>query len=101
MDCICIGFVAVGCVYKEEVEAFSGDLGIPLVVIRLGLTGLKKTTVVYLLELFQGRGEKGQCDLVCVEHLNGSYVDVLLKRAVSVVLVLWAVGPILSNGYGD
>ena len=32
----------------------SGDLGIPLVVIQLGLTGLKKTSVEYLLDLFEG-----------------------------------------------
>ena len=43
----------------------SGDLVIPLMVIRLGVTGLSKTRVVYLLDLFEGRGEKGQCDLVC------------------------------------
>ena len=32
----------------------SGDLGIPLVVIQLGLTGLKKTSVECLLDLFEG-----------------------------------------------
>ena len=32
-------------------------------------------------------------------EVNGSYVDVLLKRVVSVVLVLWGVGPVLRNGY--
>ena len=47
----------------------SGDLGILLVVIQLRVTGLKKTKVVYLLDLFEGRGEKGQWDLVCLEHL--------------------------------
>ena len=30
-----------------------------------------------------------------------SYVDVLLKRVLSMVLVLWGVGPILRNGYGN
>ena len=40
-----------------------------LVVIQLGVNGLKKTEVVYLLDLFEGRGEKGQCDLVCLERL--------------------------------
>ena len=35
------------------------------------------------------------------DWVNGSYVDVLLKRVVSVVLVLRGVGPILRNGYGD
>ena len=34
-------------------------------VIRLGVTGLSKTRGVYLLDLFKGKGEKGQCDLVC------------------------------------
>ena len=47
----------------------SGDLGILLVVIQLRVTGLKKTKVVYLLDLFEGRGEKGQWDLVCLERL--------------------------------
>ena len=32
---------------------------------------------------------------------NGSYVDVLLKRVLSMVLVLWGVGPIIRDGYGD
>ena len=40
----------------------SGDLGIPLVVIRLRVTGLKKSRVAYLLDLFEGKGEKKQCD---------------------------------------
>ena len=36
----------------------SGDLVIPLVVIQLGVTRLRKTRVVYLLDLFEGkRGE--------------------------------------------
>ena len=30
---------------------------------------MKKTWVVYLLDLFEKRGEKGQCDLVCEDHL--------------------------------
>ena len=47
----------------------SGDLGILLVVIQLRVTGLKKTKVVYLLDLFEGRGEKGQCNLVRLERL--------------------------------
>ena len=29
----------------------------------------KTRVVVYLLDLFEGRGEKGQCDLACVEPL--------------------------------
>ena len=31
-----------------------GDLEIPFVVIRLGVTGLKKTRLMYLLDLFEG-----------------------------------------------
>ena len=34
----------------------SGDLGILLVLIQLGVTGLNKTEVVYLLDLFEGKG---------------------------------------------
>ena len=34
----------------------SGDLGILLVVIQLGVTGLNKAKVVYLLDLFEGKG---------------------------------------------
>ena len=48
-----------GLVYREVVEFYetirdltSGDLGILLLVIRLGLNVLKKTRVVYLLDLF-------------------------------------------------
>ena len=47
----------------------SGDLGILLVVIQLRVTGCKNTKIEYLLDLFEGRGEKGQWDLVCLEHL--------------------------------
>ena len=55
--------------YQIITNLTSGDLGISLVVIQLGVTGLKKNRVVCLLDLFGGRGEKGQCDLVCVECL--------------------------------
>ena len=47
----------------------SGDLGILLAVIQLELTRLKRTRVAYLLDLFERRGEKGQCDLVFLEPL--------------------------------
>ena len=39
------------------------DLGIPRVVIQLRGTRLKKTRAMYL-DLFEGRGEKRQCDSV-------------------------------------
>ena len=45
----------------------SGDLGILLLGIQLGVTELKKIKVVYLLDLFEERREKGQCDLVSLE----------------------------------
>ena len=34
-------------------------------------------------------------------HYHVSYVGVLLKRLLSMVLVLWGVGPILRNRYGN
>ena len=34
------------------------------------------------------------------DSVNGGYVDIY-SRVVSVVLVLWGVGPILRNGYGN
>ena len=37
--------------------------------IRLGVIGFKKTRVMYLLNLFEGRGEIEQCDLACMEVL--------------------------------
>ena len=46
-----------------------GDLEIPLAVIRLRVTGLKKTGLVYLLDLFRGIGEEGWIDLVCFKPL--------------------------------
>ena len=59
-------FVAAGSCARKWLRLYqtmrnltSGDLGILLVVIQLGVTGLKKTKVVYLFDLFEGRGEKG------------------------------------------
>ena len=70
----------------------SGDMGILLVVILLGVTRLKKIRLVFLLDLFEGWGEKGLCDLVYVESLwmTGLMVVILMfySRVVSVVLVL-------------
>ena len=79
-------------------------MGIWLEVIRLGVTGLEKIRPVYLLDLFEGRGEKRQCDLECVEHLwvIGLIVVILMSylRVVSLVLVLSGVGPVLRSRYG-
>ena len=81
----------------------SGDLGIPLLVTRLGVTGLTKVRVVYLLELFEGKRVKGQRDLVRAERLQMIRLMVVrfmsYLRVVSVVLALWLIGPILKNGY--
>ena len=82
----------------------SGDLEIPLVVVQPRATGLKKTRLVHLPNLFEGRGEKGQCDLVRVDCLQmiGLMVIMLMSfsRVVNVVLVLWENGPVLRKGYG-
>ena len=72
-----------GLVYKEVARLItSGHLGILLLVIPLGVTGLKKTR----------KRERGQCDLVCVECLwmIKRMVVMLMSysRVVSVVLVL-------------
>ena len=48
--------------YQTIRNLTSDDLGILLVVIQPGVTRLKRAKVVYLLDLFDGRGEKGQCD---------------------------------------
>ena len=68
-------FVAAGWCTRKWLRLYQtirnlifGDLGILLVVIRLGVARSKKTRVVYLLDLFEGRGEKGQYDLVRVEY---------------------------------
>ena len=52
-----------------------GDMRIPQVVIQLRVTGLKKNRLKYLLDIFEGRGEKGHC--VCEasfsDWTNGGY----------------------------
>ena len=99
VECKCMEFVATSwCtgkwlrLYQTIRHLISGDIGIPPVVIRLGVTRLNKIRIVYLLDLFEGRGEKGQCDLVRVESLwmIGLMVVMLMSysRVVSVVLVL-------------
>ena len=69
-----------------------------------GNTGLKKIRLLYLLDLFEGRGEKGLCDLVCVECLwmIGPMAVMLMSCSlvVSVVLVPSGVGPVLRSRYG-
>ena len=66
VDCKCIEFVAVGwCAGKylrlnQTIRSHTcGDLEISLLVIRLGVTRLKKSMFVCLLDLFGGRGRSG------------------------------------------
>ena len=70
----------------------------------IGSTGSKKIRIVYFLDLFEGRGEKGQCDLLCVEYLwmIGLMVVMLMSysHVVSVVLVLSIVDSVLRSRYG-
>ena len=90
--------------YQTIRNLTSGDMRILLVLIRLGVNGLEKIRLVYLLDLFERRGEKGQCDLVCMEHLwvIGPMVVMLMSysNVVSVILVLSGVGPVLRSSCG-
>ena len=100
-----VEFVATGWCTKKWLRLYevirnltSGDMGIMLVVIRLGVTRL-----VYLLDMFQGRWEKGHCDFVCVERLwvIGPVVCMLsYSPVVHVVLVLLGVDPVLRSRCG-
>ena len=63
-------------------------------VIRPGVAGLKKTRLKHLPNLFEGRGEKGQCvNHVCVAPLiswdNGGYVDILFTCGECVARCNW------------
>ena len=78
-------------------------MAIPPVVIRLEVSELKNIRYVYLLDLFEGRGEKGRYDLVFVEHLwmIGLMVLMLMSysRVLSALFILSGFGPVLSR-YG-
>ena len=97
MDCRCMEFVAAGLCTRKWFKLYqtirnltSSDLGILLVVIRLGVTGLKKARIVWF----------SMCGGPLDDWVNGGYVDIY-SRVVNVVLVLWEVGPILRNRYGN
>ena len=64
---------------------------------------MKKTKLVYLLALFEGRGEKGCCELVCVKCLRmiGVMAVMLMSysRVVNVVLVFTGVCLVLRSRY--
>ena len=94
--------VAAGCCTRKWLRhqtirnLTSGDMATLLAMTGLGVTGMEKIRLVYLLDLFEGKREMGQCDLVCVERLwiFGLMLVMLISnsRVVSVVLVLSAVG---------
>ena len=59
-------FVATGWCTRKWLRLYQtiknltyGDMGVPLAVMQLGVTALKKIELVYLLDLFEGKGEKG------------------------------------------
>ena len=89
VNCKCMELVAAGnCTRKwlsfgQTIRNLnSGALGIPLVVSRLGVAGLKKTGVVYLLDLFEGREWEvwfSACGAPSYDWANGGYVDVLFS----------------------
>ena len=86
----------INCVYVY------GDSEILLVMIRLGVTGLKKTRFVYLLNLFRGEGGRMGGVIFCVGAsldywANGGFADAFFMHGM--ILVLWGVGVILGNGY--
>ena len=62
-----------------------------------GSKRIEKDKVVYLLDLFEGRWEKEQCDLLCGVLLD-YWAMLVYSRVVSVLLIDWGVGPILRNG---
>ena len=69
---MCMEFVAAGLCKRNwlrlgQTIRDSGDLGVPLVSNPPGVAGSKNIRVVYLLDLFEGRGENGHCDFVCGE----------------------------------
>ena len=59
---------------------------------------------MYVLDLFEGRAEKEQCDLVCVESFWTIELMVVMlisySHVVSVVLVLSEIVHVLRRRYG-
>ena len=93
-------------VYQEVVEVWSNYkksyfwwFGDPACGDSAGSKWIEKDEVVYLLDLFEGMGKKGHCDLVC-----GAPVDDWVNAGLcwslihgNMILILWAAGPILRN----
>ena len=72
-DCIVVGKADFQCNLNLSLYPACGDSS--------GSNRIEKGKLVYLLDLFEGRWEKGQCDLVCGVLLDDwamlVYVDVL------------------------
>ena len=96
MKCKCVEFVATDWCTRKLLRLHqiirsptSGDLGIPLVLIRPEVPGLKKTRLRCTgPDLFEGRGEKGQCDLRLWMIRVMVVMLIFYSRVVSVILVL-------------
>ena len=90
--------------YQTIRNITSGDMGIWIVVMRLGVTRLKNFRLVYLSDLLERRGENGQCDLGCLECLWMIWLMVVMllsySGVTSVFLVLSRIGPVLRSRYG-
>ena len=86
VDYKCLEFVATGCCIKKQLRLDQtiknltcGDLQIPLVVIQLQVTALKKIKFVYLLDLFGGRKKRVVSISVCgapLDWANDGSIDV-------------------------
>ena len=66
VDCKCMEFVTSGSYKRKWLrvdrtirDLTCGDLEIPLLVIRLGVTEPKNSEFVWLIDLLEGRGKKG------------------------------------------
>ena len=77
MDWTCMEFVATGSSTGKQLRSnrsirdpTCGDLEILLVLIQLGVTGLKKVEFVFFLQLLRGRGKKGRCALVYLRKVE-------------------------------
>ena len=74
---MCIELVAAGCCMCNKVveaqsiykKSYFWLFGNPTCGDSTGSSWTEKDKVLYLLDLFEGKREKGQCDLVCVKHL--------------------------------
>ena len=68
-----------------------------------GSNQIEKGRVCVPLDLVWRKGEKGWCDLICVEYIIGLMVVLLMSssRIVSMFfLVIWGVSSILGSWYG-